>query len=364
VGLLTAGDTDDLLNSEQYAKYAGRFLQGYGGDLPFVDARTRVAVRVVDSGGRPVPFANVEVQRTRGALRLVAAADGTASFYPRFDEVPERTSVRVSSIVGNGSRTIDLASNSTRRIEIPVGGQSHSIGAMDVALVIDTTGSMGDEMTYLQAELDSIIAHLKKDAGNLDLRMGVILYRDQGDDYVVRSAPLSSDVGSIRSMLAAQHADGGGDTPEAVDQAMVAASKLQWRPDAAKALLFVADAPPHDDRLSATMDATNQLRSRGVQIVPVAASGVEASAEYMMRTMAVLTQGRYIFLTDDSGVGNPHEEPDVACYIVAHLDQVIGRVLAGIARGRRIEAPQGEVIRVVGNYDRGRCFAARTNSQT
>ena len=363
-GLLTAGDTDDLINADQYAKYAGRFLQAAGGRLPFVDARTRVAVRVVDSAGRPVPFAKVEIARSRGPLRLVAAADGTASFYPRFDEVPEKTSLRVTSSSGSGGRTIDLAANPSHRLDVSVGGSSHPVTAMDVAFVIDTTGSMGDEMAYLQAELDSIIDRLKRDAGNLDLRIGVVLYRDEGDDYVVRSTPLTGDVGSIRSMLAAQDAEGGGDTPEAVDQAIIAAGKLQWRPDAAKALLLVADAPPHDDRLAVTMDATKELRSRGVQIVPVAASGVEANAEYMMRTMAALTQGRYIFLTDDSSVGNPHQEPDVSCYVVTHLDQLIGRVLAGIAQGRRIEPSQGEVIRMVGSYDRGRCLAARGDSQT
>jgi len=363
-GLLTAGDTDDLINADQYAKYAGRFLQASGGTLPFVDTRTRVAVRAVDSAGRPVPFAKIEVQRDRGPLQLVAAADGTASFYPRFDDVPQRTLVKVSSTAGNGSRTIDLAGSQSRRVDVPVAGRSHSVGAMDVALVIDTTGSMGDEMAYIQAELDSIVARLKRDAGNLDLRIGVILYRDEGDDYVVRSTSLTGDIGSIRTMLAAQDANGGGDTPEAVDQAMIAAGKLQWRPDAAKALLLVADAPPHGDRLDATIDSTNRLRSRGVQIVPVAASGVEANAEYMMRTMAALTQGRYIFLTDDSGIGNSHEEPDVSCYVVTHLDQLIGRVLAGIAQGRRVEPNQGEAIRVVGNYDRGRCLASRTSNQT
>jgi hypothetical protein len=123
-------------------------------------------------------------------------------------------------------------------------------------------------------------------------------------------------------------------------------------------VLLVADAPPHDEGFAPTLASTQRLRSRGVQIVPVAASGVEDSAQYVMRTMAALTQGRYIFLTDDSGVGNPHEEPDIACYVVTRLDQLIGRVLAGIAEGRRIEPGASEVIRTVGDYDRGRCLGA------
>ncbi|MBO9576168.1 MAG: VWA domain-containing protein [Sphingobium sp.] len=230
---------------------------------------------------------------------------------------------------------------------------------MDLVLVLDATGSMGDEMDYLKAELDTIVTRLKHEAGNLDLRIGLVVYRDEGDIYVTRSFPLTEDIRSVRGSLARQEANGGGDTPEAVDRAMIAAEQMQWRPNAAKAMLLIADAPPHADALASTLDATQRLRSRGVQIVPVAASGVEDSAQYVMRTMAVLTRGRYIFLTDDSGIGDAHAEPDVTCYVVTRLDQLIARVLAGLAEGRRIEPGQDEVIRTVGDYDRGRCRGVR-----
>ena len=357
-GLLTAADHDDLLNPELFADYAGRFLQQAGRDLPFVDTRTRVAVKVVDARGRPVPFARVDVERSGEPLRLVAAADGTASFYPAFDNVPKRTSVRVRSDAGTATRAIELSGGGARQVAVTLSGSARPVSAMDLALVIDTTGSMGDEMAFLQAELDTIVTRLKREAGNLDLRIGLIVYRDEGDDYVVRSAPLSGDLRSVRATLARQEAGGGGDMPEAVDRAMAAAERMQWRPGAAKAVLLVADAPPHEEGFAPTLVSTERLRSQGVQIVPVAASGVEESAEYMMRTMAALTQGRYVFLTDDSGIGNPHAEPDVTCYVVTRLDQLIARVLAGIAEGRRIEPDESEIIRSVGNYDRGRCLGA------
>ncbi len=364
-GLLTAGDHDDLLNPELYADYAERFLQQAGRDLPFVDTRRRVAIKVVDARGRPVPFAQVDVQRRSTPLRLIAAADGTASFYPAFDRVPQQTSVKIISQAGTVSRPLNITGRGASRIAIALPGTARPVTAMDLTLVIDTTGSMGDEMAYLQAELDSIVARLKREAGNIDLRIGIVVYRDEGDDYVVRSTPLSNNIRSVRATLARQEAGGGGDMPEAVDQAMAAAERMQWRPDAAKAMLLVADAPPHEEAIAPTLAATERLRSRGVQIVPVAASGVEDSAQYVMRTMAALTQGRYIFLTDDSGVGNPHAEPDLACYVVTRLDQLIARVLAGIAEGRRIEPGPGEVIRAVGDYERGRCLGTGiTPSQT
>jgi Mg-chelatase subunit ChlD len=361
-GLLTAADNDDLLNPDFYARYAGRFLKSHPGKLPFVDTRRRVAIKVVDSAGRGVPFARLDVQRPGTPLHLVAAADGTASLYPAFDRLPSRTDITVASAAGSAKRSIDVARS--RFVQLPLSGHSAAASAMDLVLVIDATGSMGDEMTYLQSELESILGRLKAESGNLDLRVGIIVYRDEGDDYVVRSAPLTGDLASISSMLAEQQAAGGGDAPEAVDKAMSAAERMQWRTDAAKALLLVADAPPHEDAIPATLTAAEKLRSRGVQIVPVAASGVEENAEYVMRTMAALTQGRYIFLTDDSGIGNPHAEPDVACYVVTRLDQLIGRVLAGIAEGRRIEPSKAEIIRTVGHYDRGRCVGSGDTNQS
>ena len=96
-------------------------------------------------------------------------------------------------------------------------------------------------------------------------------------------------------------------------------------------------------------------RAKRIQIVPVAASGVAEGAEYLMRAMAASTQSRYLFLTDDSGIGNPHAPPAIDCYLVTKLDALIRRTLDSQISGRRIEPRDGELIRTVGMYDKGRC---------
>lgn len=353
-GNLTAGDHDDILNADLYARYASAAVQ-QDGTLPFVDTRNRVAVKVVDSVGRPVPQARIAVDRPGGALHLVTGADGTASFYPRYDHVASQTRISLTSEGRSVSRAVRLKDYGGQTVTLAVPGRGRPVGALDLVLVVDTTGSMGDEMSYLQAELNAIITRLKRDAGNLDVRVGLVFYRDQGDDYVTRSFPLSQDMGGVQSTLDRQDADGGGDMPEAIDRALIAADDMQWRPEAAKAVLLISDAPPHREAFGATLDAVGHLREQGVTIVPIAASGVEDSAQYVMRAMAALTGGRYIFLTDDSGIGNGHAEPNIDCYVVTRLDQLIARVLAGIVEGHRVEPEQGEIIRTVGSYDRGRC---------
>ena len=125
-------------------------------------------------------------------------------------------------------------------------------------------------------------------------------------------------------------------------------------------MLHVADAPPHDERTGDAWQQAQALRTRGVHIVPVAASGVADEAQYLMRSMAALTQSRYLFLTDDSGVGLPHAEPDVPCYIVTRLDGLIERVVASLLVGHRVEPRADSVLRRVGDYERGVC---RSTSQ-
>ena len=80
-------------------------------------------------------------------------------------------------------------------------------------------------------------------------------------------------------------------------------------------------------------------------VPPAAASGVADKAEYVMRAMAAATQSRYTFLTDDSGIGNPHAEPTVDCYVVTRLDSLVTRVLTSLVRGERVE-PEGAVHRL------------------
>ncbi|ABF52926.1 hypothetical protein [Sphingopyxis alaskensis] len=62
------------------------------------------------------------------------------------------------------------------------------------------------------------------------------------------------------------------------------------------------------------------------------------------------------FLTDDSGVGNPHAPPAIDCYLVTRLDTLVRRVIDSQISGRRIEPDENEIIRSVGNYDAGKCI--------
>jgi len=355
-GLLTAGEHDDLLNPELYADYVRRSNLGQAiPDLPRLDTERVLTVTVKDSAGRPVPFAPVVVTCADGGqLTLRTTADGTAVFFPDLDRLGREVRVRAGR---EEERRVSIArSRGGQRVDFTLGQAARTAEKLDLVLTIDTTGSMGDEIRYLQAELGAIVGAIRARHPGLDLRVGFVFYRDVGDDYVTATVPLSRDIDAAQAELRQRFAGGGGDYPEAMDQALVRVARLDWRPDAVKTMLLVADAPPHDDKFGLTWRAAEHLRHARVHIVPVAASGVADKAEYAMRAMAAATQSRYTFLTDDSGIGNPHAPPAIDCYLVTRLDALLRRVIDSQLSGRRIEPNKDEIIRSVGQYDQGRCM--------
>ena len=360
-GLLTAGDYDDVLNPDLYNAYLDKVLQGKDGrkDLPYVDAAQRIALRVTDRLGKPMPFADIRLETPQGQpmFPLRTGANGIVYLYPNFDALDSGMKVTVSA---NGataqSRTLSATDLSTGgSLSFVMDRDTPQVSKLDVLLTLDATGSMADEMRFLQVELTAIMERLKRDNPGLDIRAGLIVYRDKRDDYVVRDFDFTGDLEAFNTSLAQQSAKGGGDFPEAMHTALQKGGDLSWREDAIKVNLLVADAPPHDEDIAATWESALHSRVKGVHIVPLAASGVDPTAEFMMRAMGQLTGGRYLFLTDDSGVGNPHAEPTVDCYVVTPLNGLVQRVLESLISGVRVEPNGSDVIRTVGSYQAGVC---------
>jgi hypothetical protein len=228
---------------------------------------------------------------------------------------------------------------------------------LDVSLVIDTTGSMGDEITYLQKEFDALAQTISSRFPGSEQHWSLVLYKDTYDQYIVKWFDFRDSPTEFRTKLALAEASGGGDLPEAPDQALDIAYRLSWRQDAsvAKLMFWVADAPHHDDNATKFAGAIRGAQSRGIHIYPVASSGVDGLAELSMRSAAQLTGGRYVFLTDDSGVGGAHLEPSVPCYFVTKLDQAILRMVDIEMSGQYREPTSAELVRTGGDPANGAC---------
>lgn len=357
---LTAGDHDDLLNPQLYARYVDGFLaRDTLAGVPRVDTRNVLTVAVSDPDGNPLPFAQVTLTCADGnSLALPTLADGTVAFFPDLDNLGSTVTMTASAPGGahSMSRRVDLGDSGGQRQQVVLQEFSHGVQQFDLALTVDTTGSMSDEIAYLKAELVNIVGGLRASHPGLDVRVALVAYRDKGDLYITRVFPFTRNMSELQDRLGELQASGGGDYPEAVERALADTVALDWRSDAVKSMLLVGDAPPHAEDVAASWTSVEAARDRRIQIVPVGASGVGPGAEYLMRAMAAVTQSRYVFLTDDSGIGNAHAEPSVDCYRVTLLNNLVRNVLDAQLSGRRIEPQDGEIVRTVGNYDNGRCI--------
>jgi hypothetical protein len=238
------------------------------------------------------------------------------------------------------------------------GAQQAPRTELDVQLVLDTTGSMGDELTYLQSEFDSIATQVRTKFPNVTPRWSLVVYKDHGDVYVAKGFDFTTDTNKFRQSLRAQSAGGGGDIPEAVVEGLSTGMKQQWRtaPNVAKLAFWVADAPAHPGEGGKLGTVIRDAKKKGVHIYPVASSDADDAAEYQMRSAAQMTSGRYVFLTNDSGIGNSHAEPHIPCYNVSRLDHAIVRMIQVEMSGRFVEADSREVIRSVGQPNQaGKC---------
>lgn len=362
-GTLTAGDWDDNLNFDLYQTYVeDHATLQLGDDFPSAD---RVIVKVVTNDGEPIANAHVEIaDQSKAYLSAPTGSDGRVLFFPGRDGAaaidaltvtiqPPAAQPNVSPLVQSAPAT-----NADWVFTLP-GAIKSPPTALDLAFVIDTTGSMGDELDYLKTEVKTIADYVHGAFAGVSIHYALVLYRDHGDAYVTRTFDFTSDLGLFQKNLADQSYDGGGDTPEAMEEALALVPQLQWRAgNTARLTFLVADAPPHDYGYKPYLKAVDALRPKGIRLYPVAASGVDPEAEYLMRAGAEATGGRYVFLTDDSGVGGGHGEPHIPCYEVELLSKLLYREIASELTGARVAADPADILRSVGDPQDGVCTLA------
>jgi hypothetical protein len=387
-GTLTAGDIDDNLNFTAFQRYLDKQSQADNNKiLPIIKVSDRLTLQVVNAQGQGINQARIRlnpVGQTSPIMNAVTGSNGYFYLFPQFDDLNySRLDLQISppedalaspttfantaldleqdvlaSPVTTINTTLDLEQlepNHVFTFTLP-NTISQLPPALDLMFVIDTTGSMSDELHYITTEIRDIISQVHDHHPQVLIRFGLVVYRDEGDEYVVKSFDFTDSLNLMQIQLSEQRAQAGGDYPEAMEQALAKAVDMQWRDgNIARLLFLVADAPPHDGNLAAMLAQVRHARQKGLRIYSLAASGVADTAEWMLRVAALLTQARYLFLTDDSGVGYSHAEPKVACYLVTRLDQLISRVIAGELAGQRFEPNETEIIRQVGTYQAGVC---------
>src|SRR5262245_19808721 len=121
---------------------------------------------------------------------------------------------------------------------------------VEVVFCLDTTGSMGGLIDAAKQKIWSICNQIDGGKPTPQVRVGLVAFRDRGDEYVTKVFDLTEDLDAIHGHLMGFRAQGGGDFPESVNQALnEAVTKITWSKNkkTLKIIFLVGDAPPHMD---------------------------------------------------------------------------------------------------------------------
>jgi len=341
-GVLTAGEWNDLSHWDFWSKVMGsdeyKGMPAYWG---FYTPR-RVAVRVADATGKRLPAVKVVLEQDQKEIwstltdnqgeaelwvapfREQAGTDGLSILVDgtRMPEAPKVTPWNVQQAEA------DVNYYQLLSIQTPAAEKK-----ADIAFIVDATGSMSDEINFLKKDLENILSRVKGGQGDIELRTGTVFYRDEGDDYVTRHSDFTGDYRKTVNFIRQQNAAGGGDLPEAVHTALEAGlQNLHWNQGTRARIAFlILDAPAHQDHqgvIESLQKSVETYAAMGIKLIPVFCSSPSKECEFMCRFFAVLTGGTYVFLTDDSGVGESHVEPSVGEFQVEPLNDLLARLIA------------------------------------
>ncbi len=131
---------------------------------------------------------------------------------------------------------------------------------LDIVILLDATASMQDEINATRSQMAQMISLLE--TFGISFRIGVVAFRDHGDKYQTRVAPLTSYRFKAINFMDQLTAEGGGDFPEGVLEAVKKGAKMRFSQRAERVMILVGDAPPHDDEMAATIKAIERFQKK------------------------------------------------------------------------------------------------------
>lgn len=186
---------------------------------------------------------------------------------------------------------------------------------VEVVFVLDTTGSMGGLIEGAKRKIWSIANEIAKGKPVPQIKMGLVAYRDKGDEYVTRVFDLSANLDQTYKDLLSLRAGGGGDGPEHVLKGLEEAiDKFSWSkdPKAFKVVYLVGDAPPHEDYGDTPgLEALLQKAMRRGLIVNSVQCGSDPQTTAAWQKAARLGEGKFLAIPQDGGmvaVATPFDE--------------------------------------------------------
>ncbi|MBF0117227.1 MAG: VWA domain-containing protein [Desulfobacterales bacterium] len=298
-GGLKAGVADD---NKQFNYYLN-FLKKYE-DVPHisVNINERILLKIKDASGKSAAEANVTIYCNNNEIEKGKTyADGSYFFYPsiynsEYDEFIAK--IRFMQ----DEKKVKFKRDGQRILEIKMSAKRNSYNnvPIDILFIMDTTGSMSEEINRLKSTIDIINMNISSFSSKPKVRFGMVLYRDKMDEYLTKIIPFSSNLEEFSKSLAEVSADGGGDTPEDLQTALSdTMNKLGWNKDGVRIGFIVTDAPAHLDygQEYTYINASADAKRKAIKLFSIGTGGLDISGEYILRQISQYTYAKYIFLT-------------------------------------------------------------------
>jgi Mg-chelatase subunit ChlD len=310
---IRAGEWDDNANYREFQKYLASARSPFS-----IDVSRRVFLVVRDAQGRAVPQCDVTVTGANdGARHTRTGASGRALFFPASSQVTAAQATLVATAHCRGAvASAQFAVNGQDQavdLRLPVQSTQNlnDQPIIDIAFVLDTTGSMSEEIASVKRTIAKVTRELPQ--LGMRVRIGLVEFKDRGDQFVTRGYPLTENLAAFSTNIAQVSAGGGGDTPEAVEEGMAhAVYQLNWSENAASRVAFlIGDAPPHAERLGNMSELLKETQRRGITFHTVAASGMDDTGQAFWRRVAQYTGGTNMFVLrggagpQSTGAGDP-----------------------------------------------------------
>jgi hypothetical protein len=347
-GTLTAGELNDFGKWGLWKDFSKEKLSSYS-KIWEINPETRYSVQVLNALGRAVVDAEVTLFSDKENAIWVSHTDNTGRAELWDGIYNEQKNENCHIVVNTGKQEytfegVQEFNKGMNVVHIPEDCSRPS--AVDLLFLVDATSSMEDEIKYLKTELRDIIEHVSEKDKSLEMRTGCMFYQcaDNNNDYLTDPSGFANDINVTMNFIQKHDATGGGD--EAVEVALTkAVQDYEWSENAVARLMFiVCDEPPSEnDHTSQIHKAIQDASEKGIRIIPVVASafgGSESSLEYLMRSAALATNGTYVFLTDQSGVGDKHADPVTDAYDVEYFNRLLPRL---IEQFTRVSPCEGEI---------------------